>query len=85
MHILRYLKSTPWKGLQCQDHDHLEVKENTDADQAGLVMVRKSTSGYCMYVDNILVSWKSKKHHTISTSSVEDECRATEQHVNWSG
>lgn len=72
MRILRYLKSTPWSGLQCQDHDHLEVKV-TFADRAGLVMDRKSTSGYCMYVDNILVSWKSKKHHTISKSSVEDD------------
>ena len=59
--ILRYLKGTPGKGLLFEDRSHLEVEVYTDADWAGSVTDRRSTSGYCTFVGGNLVTWRSKK------------------------
>ncbi|KAF5950988.1 hypothetical protein HYC85_012981 [Camellia sinensis] len=45
MKILRYLKSSPGKGLYFSKHDHLSVEAYTDADWAGSVTDRRSTWG----------------------------------------
>ncbi|PRQ44810.1 putative RNA-directed DNA polymerase [Rosa chinensis] len=42
--ILRYLKSAPGKGLMFSKHSHLDISGYTDADWAGCVTDRKSTS-----------------------------------------
>ncbi|KAL6351405.1 hypothetical protein AAG906_035197 [Vitis piasezkii] len=44
MQILRYLKSSPGKGLMFSKNDHLRVEGYTDADWAGNITDRKSTS-----------------------------------------
>jgi hypothetical protein len=59
--ILRYLKSSPGKGLLFSRHDHLKIEAYTDADWAGSIMDRRSTSGYCTFVGGNLVTWRSKK------------------------
>ncbi|XP_028102592.1 uncharacterized protein LOC114301831 [Camellia sinensis] len=51
MRILRYLKSSPRKGLYFSKHDHLSVEAFTDTDWAGSVTDRRSTFGYCTFVD----------------------------------
>jgi hypothetical protein len=48
--ILRYLKSTPGKGLLFQKTAQQNIEAYTDADWAGSVIDRRSTSGYCTYV-----------------------------------
>mgnify|MGYP003703484443 CR=1 FL=1 len=58
--ILRYLKGTPGRGLLFKKHGHLQVEEYTDADWAGSVTDRRSTSGYCSFVGGNLVTWRSK-------------------------
>ncbi|XP_073304624.1 uncharacterized protein [Primulina huaijiensis] len=44
-----------------------------DADWAGDLDDRKSTSGCCFYLDNNLISWHSRKQNCISLSTAESE------------
>lgn len=59
--ILKYLKGTPGKGILYQNKGHMEFDVFTDADWAGSVTDRRSTSGYCFFVGWNLVTWQSKK------------------------
>ncbi|RVW79649.1 Retrovirus-related Pol polyprotein from transposon RE1 [Vitis vinifera] len=76
MRILRYLKNAPGKGiLFAKNVDHQSIEVYTDADWAGVVDDRRSTSGYFTFVGGNLVTWKSKKQNVVSRSSVEAEFR----------
>jgi hypothetical protein len=44
-----------------------------DADWAGCPNTRCSISGFCVYLDDNLISWSSKRQHTVSRSSTEAE------------
>ncbi|PNX84014.1 putative copia-type protein, partial [Trifolium pratense] len=48
--ILRYLKSSPGKGLIFSKNNHLNIDGYTDADWAGDAHDRRSTSGYFTFV-----------------------------------
>lgn len=74
--ILRYLKGCPGKGILFSSHGHLRVEGYTDADWAGCLDDRKSTSGYCVFVGRNLVSWRSKKQSVVSRSTAEAEFRS---------
>ncbi|KAM2062109.1 hypothetical protein TB2_047101 [Malus domestica] len=71
MRILSYLKGAPGKGLMFKKHGHMEVKGYTDADWAGNIIDRRSTSGYFTFVAGNLVTWRSKKHSVVARSSAE--------------
>ena len=49
----------------------------TDADWAGSIINRRSTSGYYTFVGGNLVTWRSKQQSVVSRSSVEAEFRNT--------
>uniref|UniRef100_A0A2N9GKU7 Uncharacterized protein n=1 Tax=Fagus sylvatica TaxID=28930 RepID=A0A2N9GKU7_FAGSY len=72
----RYLKSASGKGLMLYKNGHLEVEGYTDADWAGSITDRRSTSGYCTFVGGNLVTWRSKKQSVVARSSAKAEFRA---------
>ena len=59
--ILRYLKSSPGKGFLYSKGKGLSIDCYTDADWAGSIVDRRSTTGYCTFVGGNLVTWRSKK------------------------
>ncbi|XP_017191168.1 uncharacterized mitochondrial protein AtMg00810-like [Malus domestica] len=75
MRILSYLKGALGKGLIFIKYGHLEVKGYTDADWAGNITDRRSTSGYFTFVVGNLVTWRSKKQNVVARSIVEAEYR----------
>jgi hypothetical protein len=62
-----------------KSHGHLNVEGYCDADWASCPDDRRSTSGYCVFVEGNLVSWQSKKQSAVSRSTVEAEYRAMAQ------
>ena len=73
--ILRYLKVALGKGLLFSNHGHLKVEGSIEADWAGSVDNRRSTSGYFTFVGENLVTWRSKKQQVVSRSNAEAEYR----------
>lgn len=73
--ILRYLKSSPGKGLMLLKNNHLRIEGYTDANWAGNISDRKSTSRYFTFVGENLVTWRSKKQKVVALSSAEAKFR----------
>jgi hypothetical protein len=74
--ILRYLKGTLSSGLHLGVGPVQSLTAYSDADWAGCPDSRRSTSGYCVYLGDNLISWSSKRQTTVSRSSAEAEYRA---------
>ncbi|RVW29613.1 Retrovirus-related Pol polyprotein from transposon TNT 1-94 [Vitis vinifera] len=74
--ILRYIKSTPGQGVLYENRGHTQVVGYTDADWAGSPTDRCSTSGYCIFIEGNIISWKSKKQDVVARFSVEAEYQA---------
>ncbi|GJS33546.1 ribonuclease H-like domain-containing protein, partial [Tanacetum coccineum] len=73
--ILRYLKGCLGLGIHIVKTSGMFLNAFSDADWAKCVITRKSVTGYCIFLYNSLVSWKSKKPNTLSKSSTEAEYR----------
>ncbi|PKU71299.1 Retrovirus-related Pol polyprotein from transposon TNT 1-94 [Dendrobium catenatum] len=52
------------------------MRTYSDADWAGDHASRKSTSGFCTFLGDTLVSWSVKRQSTVARSSTEAEYRA---------
>ncbi|XP_020676978.1 uncharacterized protein LOC110095683 [Dendrobium catenatum] len=73
--LLCYLKGTINYGLPITK-SNLVLHSFSDADWAGDLISRKSTSGYCSFLGNNIISWTVKKQHTVARSSTESEYRS---------
>lgn len=73
--ILRYIQGTIDHGLHLYPSATTRLITYTDADWAGCPDTRRSTSGYCCFWGDNLISWSSKRQHTLSKSSAEAEYR----------
>lgn len=71
--IFRYLQGTKSLGLMYQCKGSVECKGYSDADWGGDRDDRKSTSGYCFFVGNALISWRSSKQSCVALSTAEAE------------
>ena len=71
--IVRYVQGTKPKGLQLLKSQGMKLTVYSDADWAGCQSTRRSTSGFCAYLGDNLVSWSAKRQPTVSRSSAEAE------------
>ncbi|GJS41550.1 ribonuclease H-like domain-containing protein [Tanacetum coccineum] len=74
--VLRYLKGSPGKGVHIIRCPKVSLETFVDADWAKCLITRKSVTGFCLFLNGSLVSWKSKKQNTLSKSTAEAEYRA---------
>ncbi|XP_066324475.1 uncharacterized mitochondrial protein AtMg00810-like [Miscanthus floridulus] len=74
--ILRYVRGTSAMGPYIHGSRDLSITAYSNADWAGCPDTRRSTSGFCVFLGDALVSWSSKRQPTVSHSSAEAEYRA---------
>ncbi|XP_042954604.1 uncharacterized mitochondrial protein AtMg00810-like [Carya illinoinensis] len=73
--VLKYVKNTPRQGIFFPASSTMELVYS-DANWANCPNTCRSTTTFCVFIDNSLVSWKSNKHNTISRSCAESKYRA---------
>ncbi|KAD5802911.1 hypothetical protein E3N88_14271 [Mikania micrantha] len=59
--IFRYIKGTLTMGVYMRRNPITSLISYTDADWAGCPDTRRSTSGYCVFLGDNLISWSSKR------------------------
>ena len=71
--IFRYLQGTKSHGIHYKSSGRVDFTCFSDADWAGDVADRKSTSGYVVKLNGGPISWGSKKQSSVSLSTSEAE------------
>ena len=74
--ILRYLNGTLHLGLLYGCDEKMNLLGYSDADWAGDINDRKSTSGYIFLISKAAVSWRSRKQSCVALSTAEAEYMA---------
>lgn len=82
-HTVRYLKGTINLGITFDGKLPLHLEGYSDADWAGDIDSRKSTTGYVFLLAGAPISWSSKRQPTVALSTMEAEfmavCAATQE------
>ncbi|EPZ36003.1 Reverse transcriptase, RNA-dependent DNA polymerase domain-containing protein [Rozella allomycis CSF55] len=71
-HVLQYLNATKHYGLKLGGSS-LTLSGYADADWAGDLDSRRSTSGYCFFLGDACINWCSKLQASVALSSCEAE------------
>ncbi|GJZ09189.1 ribonuclease H-like domain-containing protein, partial [Tanacetum coccineum] len=71
--ILWYVRGTLDFGLQLYASSSGSLVAYYDVDWDGFPSTHRSTSGYCVFFRDNLISWSSKRQHTLSRSSAKAE------------
>ncbi|KAJ9551549.1 LOW QUALITY PROTEIN: hypothetical protein OSB04_015594 [Centaurea solstitialis] len=86
LRILRYLKGTMFHEMHFSSTSSLVLRGFSDVDWDSDMTDRHSTTGYCFFLGDSLISWRSKKQSLTARSSTEAEYRAladTSQELIW--
>ncbi|GAA0184115.1 hypothetical protein LIER_31412 [Lithospermum erythrorhizon] len=71
--VIHYIQGTLDYGLHLYKSCSSSLVSYTNADWAGCPDTRKSTSGFCIFLCDNLISWSSKRQATLSRSNDEAE------------
>ncbi|RVW37994.1 Retrovirus-related Pol polyprotein from transposon TNT 1-94 [Vitis vinifera] len=74
--IIRYVQGTSTRGLFFPAGNSTRFVAYSDANWAGCADTHCSITGWCVFLGDALISWKSKKQDRVSKSSTESEYRA---------
>jgi hypothetical protein len=81
--VLRYLKGTPDHGITYRSIEPSTAQPTLmaycDSDWAQDLDTRRSVTGYAFLLCGAVISWQSKRQHTVTLSSVEAEYQAAVQ------
>ncbi|KAL8116424.1 hypothetical protein AgCh_022791 [Apium graveolens] len=80
--IICYVQGTLDQGLHLYPSSVSSLVSYTDADWGVCLDTRRSTSGYCVFLGDNLLSWSSKRQPTLSLSSAEAEYRGVAKVVS---
>ncbi|WMV17319.1 hypothetical protein MTR67_010704 [Solanum verrucosum] len=68
LRLVRYIKGCPGQGILLSSTPSTQLEAFCDSDWASCPNTRRSVSGYLVKLGNSIISWKSKKQHTVSRS-----------------
>lgn len=74
--VLRYVNNALGQGIFLSMNSPIQLNAFCDTDWAQCRDTRHSTTRYCVFLGDSLVSWKTKKQTMVNRSSAEAEYRS---------
>ncbi|GAA0151182.1 transmembrane signal receptor [Lithospermum erythrorhizon] len=76
LRVVKYLKGCPGQGIILRTECDLHLTGWCDSDWASCPLIRRSVSGWIVFLGGSPISWKTKKQTIISRSLAEAEYRS---------